>query len=73
MSDTLNGMKKRRYEGVKFTHNLEPDYQNVHLEIPHEFREKIISKLFRLYGEPIANKYILELERICKVYYAYKT
>ncbi len=73
MTDTLNGIKKRRYEGVKFIHNLAPDYQKVNLEIPHEFREEIITKLTFLYGEKIANQYMPELERICKVYYAYKT
>ncbi len=73
MTDTLNGIKKRRYEDVKFIHNLEPDYQNVHLEIPHDVREKILTKLTRLYNEQIANEYMPELERICKVYYAYKT
>ena len=73
MTDTLNGIKKRRYEGVKFIHNLEPDYQNVHLEIPHDFREKILTKLTRLYSKQTANEYMPELERICKVYHAYKT
>ena len=73
MTKTLNGIKKRRYEGVKFIHNLEPDYQNVRLEIPHDFREKILTKLAFLYGKQTANKYMSELERICKVYYAYKT
>ncbi len=73
MTDTLNGMNKRRYEGVKFVHNLEPDYQNVRLEIPGEIHEKILTKLSRLYGKQTANEYMPELERICKVYYAYKT
>jgi glycosidase len=71
MTDTLN--RKRRYEGVKFIHNLEPDYQKVHLEIPHDFREKTLTKLSRLYSKQIAKAYMPELERICKVYYAYKT
>ena len=68
----MNG-RERRYDGVKFIHNLEPDYQKVKLEIPDDFREKIITKLSRLYGKQTANKYMPELERICKVYYAYKT
>ena len=46
MTDTLN--RKRRYEGVKFIHNLEPDYQKAHLEIPHDVREKILNKLYSL-------------------------
>ena len=73
MSDTLSGTNKRRYEGVKFVHNLEPDYQNAHLEIPEDIHEKIFTKLSRLYGKQTANEYMPELERICKVYYAYKT
>ncbi len=73
MTDTPSGRTKRRYEGVKFIHNLEPDYQKVRLEIPHDFRKKILAKLSRLYGKQTANEYMPELERICKVYYAYKT
>jgi glucosylglycerate phosphorylase len=68
----MNG-RGRRYDGVKFIHNLEPDYQKVKLEIPDNFREKILTKLSRLYGKQTANEYMPELERICKVYYAYKT
>ncbi len=68
----MNG-RERRYDGVKFIHNLEPDYQKVHLEIPDDFYEKILTKLSRLYGKVTARKYMPELGRICKVYYAYKT
>ncbi len=39
MADTLNITKKRRYEGVNCVHNLEPDYQNVRLEIPEYIHE----------------------------------
>ena len=60
MTDTLN--RKRRYEGVKFIHNLEPDYQKIHLEIPHDFREKTLTKLSRLYSKQIAKAYMPELE-----------
>jgi len=68
----MNG-RERRYDAVKFVHNLEPDYQKVNLDIPHDFREKILAKLSRLYGKQTANEYMPELERICRVYYAYKT
>ena len=68
----MNG-RERRYDAARFIHNLEPDYQKVKLEIPDDFREKILTKLSRLYGEQTANEYMPELERICKVYYAYKT
>ncbi|MDP7530960.1 MAG: hypothetical protein QF816_05095, partial [Candidatus Scalindua sp.] len=68
----MNG-RERRYDVAKFIHNLEPDYQKVHLEIPDDFREKILTKLSRLYGKVTAKEYMPELERICRVYYAYKT
>jgi len=67
----MNG-SERRYDVARFIHNLEPDYQKVHLEIPDDFREKILTKLSRLYGKVKAKEYMPELERICKVYYAYK-
>ncbi|MFQ5964150.1 MAG: sugar phosphorylase [Candidatus Scalinduaceae bacterium] len=72
-TDNLNRKRRRRYEGIKFIHNLEPDYQKNRLEIPHDVHEKILTKLTLLYGRQTANKYMPELERICKVYYAYKT
>ena len=65
--------RERRYDSAKFIHNLEPDYQKIYLEIPDDFREKILTKLSRLYGEDTAKEYMPELERICRVYYAYKT
>jgi len=73
MTDTLIGKRKRRYDGFKLVHNREPDYQKNHLEIQHDFREKILTKLFFLYGEQTAQAYMPELERICKVYYTYRT
>ncbi len=73
MTDTLTGKGKRRYDGVKFIHNTEPDYKNALLEIPHDFHEKVLTKLTFLYDKQMANKYMPELERICKVYSAYKT
>ncbi|MFQ5787828.1 MAG: alpha-amylase family glycosyl hydrolase, partial [Thermodesulfobacteriota bacterium] len=73
MTDALTGKRKRRYDGVRFIHNQEPDYKNALLEIPHDFRENVLTKLTFLYDKQMANKYMPELERICKVYYAYKT
>ena len=73
MTDTLIGKRKRRYDSFKFIHNTEPDYQKSHLEIPHGFRKKILTKLSHLYSKQTASEYVTELERICKVYYAYKT
>ncbi len=68
----MNG-RERRYDVARFIHNLEPDYQKVHLEIPDDFFEKILTKLSRLYGKVTAKEYLPELERICRVYYAYKS
>ena len=65
--------RERRYDVARFIHNLEPDYQKVPLEITNDFREKILTKLSRLYGKVTAKEYMHELERICRVYYAYKT
>ncbi len=73
MTDTITGKRKRRYDGFKFIHNREPDYQKNHLEIPNDFREKILSKFSFLYDEQTAKAYMPELERICKVYHTYRT
>jgi sucrose phosphorylase len=70
--ENLSKKSKRRYHGVKVVHNAEPDYQNSRLEIPDGFHEKVLSKLSFLYGKQTAEAYMPELERICKVYYAYK-
>ena len=71
-TENLNGKRKRRYDGIKSVHNAEPDYQESLLEIPDGFREKILAKLSFLYGKQTAEAYMPELERICKVYFAYK-
>jgi len=73
MTYSVNRKSKRRYDGFKYIHKREPDYQKIHLEIPHNFREKILTKFSFLYGEPTAKAYMPELERICKVYYTYRT
>jgi glycosidase len=73
MADTLIGKRKRRYDGFKFVHNTEPDYQKSQLEIPNDFRETILTKFSFLYGEQTAKAYMPELERICKVYHTYRT
>ena len=38
-----------------------------------EDRKRILGRLNFLYGEPVANAYIPELERILDVYYAHKS
>ena len=54
-------------------HLLEPDYDRTVFEIPPEFKENIYKKLTFLYGEQGADGCFAELERIMRVYYAYKT
>lgn len=57
---------------TKSVHHPEPDYQRQALEIPEEAREKMFSRLCRLYAEPKAREVMPELERILKVYHAHK-
>ena len=58
MTGTPNEIKKRRYDGFKFIHNTEPDYQKCHLEIPNDFREKILTKFSFLYDDQTAKAYM---------------
>ena len=60
-------------ELMKLPHNQEPDYRMPPPEIPVEAREKILNRLRFLYGEKVAKKWMPELERIMRVYYAHKT
>ena len=73
MTDPIAKARNRRFDGVKFVHSREPDYQKSHLEIPHDLHEKLLNKLSFLYGHETAMAYMPELERICRVYYAYRT
>lgn len=73
MTNIKNGIIKRRYDGVNFTHNKMPDYQRCSIEILQDLYERVLPKLTSLYGEESAIEYLPELERICKVYHAYKT
>ncbi len=54
-------------------HLLEPDYDREIFQIPTQFKTKILNKLAFLYGKQTAGVCYVELERIMKVYYAYKT
>ena len=54
-------------------HLLEPDYDREIFQIPTQFKKKILNKLAFLYGEQATGVCYAELERIMKVYYAYKT
>ena len=54
-------------------HLLEPDYDREIFQIPTQCKKNILNKLVFLYGEQAADVCYAELERIMKVYYAYKT
>ena len=54
-------------------HNPKPDFIRPLLKIPPEARNRILGRLNFLYGEPVANAYLPEIERILEVYYAHKT
>ncbi|KAA0259120.1 sugar phosphorylase [Deferribacter autotrophicus] len=54
-------------------HLLEADYSKPLLEVPVEIKKKIINRLALLYDSLTAKKWYPEIERLMKVYYAYKT
>ena len=62
----------KNYKPSKF-HTLEPNYTDLSLSISKAEKKKIFEKLEFLYGEESAEKYYQELERVIKVYYAYKS
>ena len=57
---------------TKIRHLEKPDYHRPLLEISPQDRKRIFSRLCFLYGESEAHHCMTELERILKVYYAYK-
>ena len=57
---------------TKIRHYEYPDYTKPPLEIDPAAKNKIYQRLCFLYGEVEAQKYLLELERVLKVYYAHK-
>jgi len=65
--------KKKNSVDTSDHHYLSPNYENPVFELSDEFRLKIQKKLALLYGKEPAEKYFPELERIMKVYFAYKT
>lgn len=63
----------RSRPGVTYsTHLSEPDYTRPPLRIPDAYRRRFRSHLARLYGDETADRYLPEIERILKVYYAHK-
>jgi len=66
------GVQKERVRYHRIAHNPKANYHRPLLPIPEEARKKIFSRLAFLYGRETANKTMPELERIMKVYYAFK-
>lgn len=60
------------YPPFRFHYN-EPDYSRPLLRIPGNAKKKMFKRLSFLYGESTATRYMPELERIMRVYYAHKT
>ncbi|MBF2022199.1 MAG: sugar phosphorylase [Hydrococcus sp. C42_A2020_068] len=58
--------------GALIPHNSKPDFTRPLLEISAQERQRILARLSFLYGETEAKRWMPELERILKVYYAYK-
>jgi glucosylglycerate phosphorylase len=73
MTNNSSLATERKKDNHSEFHLLEPDYNRTVFEIPPEFKKKINEKLTFLYGEQRADGCYRELERIMKVYYAYKT
>jgi len=67
-----NPKRRRRFDDLKFVHKKKPDYLKARIDIKEYLNEKVLPKLTFLYDEKTAKAYIPEIERICKVYYAYK-
>ncbi len=57
----------------KIRYNPEPDFTKPLLEISHETRERLFSRLSFLYGKTEAEKWLPELERILKAHHAHKS
>ena len=64
---------KNTHPPESLLHYREPDYGRPPLEIPGKSRKRMLKRLGFLYGDAVAEKYITELERILRVYYAHKS
>lgn len=62
----------RRYRSTKVTYRSKPDYTTPPFHFSEEQRERIGKRLAFLYGEEEAEMWLPEIERICRVHYAYK-
>jgi sucrose phosphorylase len=72
LRETEIAQQSESQDWIKMRHYEYPDYNRPLLEIPPQARDKILARLSFLYGEEEAEKYLPELERIMKVYYAHK-
>lgn len=72
-TSTSNNSRRKGSEGwLRIPHYDEPDYRKPLLEISPDAREKMMGQLSLLYGRTEAEKWMPELERLLKVYYAHK-
>ncbi len=69
----LSDLRQKKQEILPTSHNPEPDYSRPLLQISREERDRLHARLELLYGKEAADAYFPELERILRVYYAYKT
>ena len=72
-SRARNSSTPHGFELKHMPHNPDPDYTMPLLEVPAEAREKMLGRLRLLYGDAEAERWMPELERIMRVYYAHKT
>ena len=70
---STNRGRRRRFDDTKFVHKKNPDYLKARINITDYLNERVLPKLSFLYDEKTAKEYLPEIERICRVYYAYKS
>ncbi len=70
---STNRGRRRRFDDTKFVHKKNPDYLKARIDITDYLNERVLPKLSFLYDEKTAKEYLPEIERICRVYYAYKS
>ena len=70
---STNRGRRRRFDDTKFVHKKNPDYLKARIDITDYLNERVLPKLSFLYDEKTAKAYLPEIERICKVYCAYKS
>ncbi len=66
-------MRKESKKNMLKLYLQTPDYERPILEVPEQYRKKILKKLSFLYGDKQAKKCFAEVERLMQVHYAHKT